>query len=101
LERIPVFLCGVLAILITLAQVAHTIGKGRDFHPLMLAMVFLMAVLGAPTALWSSEWRETAIGVGTVALAILTFIAGFSIGIFLVPLLIAMALVCINHLRVR
>jgi len=100
LERIPVFLCGVVALVGTVTQVGVAAGR-RDFHPLILLMLVLMLLLGSPSILWRSSWRETAIGAGTIGVSVFAFMAGFSIGVFFVPLVVAMVLVCFSRLRGR
>jgi hypothetical protein len=98
LERIPIFLCGVVALVVTVAQIGVAVGR-RDLHPLGLLMLALMLLLGSPVLLWRSSWRQTAVGAATVAVSVLAFMTGFSIGVFFVPLVIAMVLVSFTHLR--
>src|SRR5687767_15568281 len=101
LERIPVFLCGVVSLVltvVTVVQVASAIGKGRDFQPLAMLMLALTLLMGSPTLLWQSKWRQTAVGAATVAMSIFAFMTGFSIGVVFIPLVIAMVLVSFSHL---
>src|SRR5687768_11612120 len=84
LERIPVFLCGVVSLVltvVTVGQLAAALGMSRDFHPLPLLMLALTLLMGSPTLLWRSSWRQAAVGAATVAVSIFAFMTGFSIGV--------------------
>jgi hypothetical protein len=98
LESVPIFLCGVVALAAIVALIAGFVTR-RDFHPVGLLMFALMLLLGSPILLWRSSWRQTAVGAATVAVSVLAFITGFSIGVLFIPLVIAMVFVSFSHLR--
>ena len=99
LQRIPVFICGAIAVLALVGVITNEIRRAPKFHPGVLVALALLSLLGSPVVFWRSRWQRTAVGVATVAIAVLAFITGFSIGVLFVPLVIAMVLVCISYLR--
>jgi len=99
LKRVPVFLGAAVAIVGLIALVISEIRRAPLFHPAVLVAVGLLLVLAAPVAFWRSRWQRTSVGAATIAVSVLAFITGFSIGVLFVPLVIAMVLVCFSYLR--
>jgi uncharacterized membrane protein len=99
LQRIPVFICGAIAVVALIGLITNEIRRAPKFHPGLLVALALLILLGSPVLFWRSRWQRTTVGAATVAIAVLAFITGFSIGVLFVPLVIAMVLVCISYLR--
>ena len=99
LQRVPVFLSAAVAVIALSAFVTTAIRQAPNFNPWGLVVFSLLLLMGAPVVFWRSRWQRTTVGAATVAIALMAFITGFSIGVLFVPLVIAMVLVCFSHLR--
>jgi hypothetical protein len=99
LQRVPVLVCAAVAVVAMIALVTNEIRRAAVFHPGGLVVFAPLLLMCAPVIFWRSRWQRTTVGVATVAVSVLAFITGFSIGVFFVPLVIAMVLVCFSYLR--
>jgi hypothetical protein len=99
LQRVPVFLSAAVAVVALSVLVTTEIRRAPNFNPWGLVVFSLLLLMGAPVVFWRSRWQLAAVGVATVAIALMAFITGFSIGVLFVPLVLAMVLVCFSHLR--
>ena len=99
LQRIPVLVCAAIAVIALAALLVNETRRSPDFHPGVVAVIALLLLMGAPVVFWRSRWHRIAVGASTVAVSVLAFITGFSIGVLFLPLVIAMAVVCFSYLR--
>ena len=99
LEIISVTICFVVAMIGAIAFAMNVI-EGDPIHPSQfVAVLGLWLLIISPGLLWRSPWRSLAEGLATIALAVVTVLTGFSIGFALLPLLIAMMVVCFQRIR--
>lgn len=99
LERIAVGICGVVAVAGLVASITNEIRRNPVVHPAFFLVLGLFLLLAAPALAWRTSKRVAAEALGTVALAVVTFLSGFSIGFLFVPLVVFMTWVCVQHLR--
>lgn len=98
-EALSVGLCGGVAALGILGLIESFRSVRPDFPPLAAAFTVAVLFCGLPAILWKSRWRVVAEGIGTVSLSAASILSGFSIGFFLVPLVLLMIWVCYARLR--
>ena len=99
-EKIAVTLCGGVAV-IGLVAVVQIIRYGQGSQPYRLLPILFagaLLILSLPAVLWRTRLRLLGEGVATIALAVASFLTGFSIGLLFVPLVLLMTWVCLRHL---
>jgi hypothetical protein len=99
-EKVAVTLCALVAVLGVVA-----VGRIIQYRPddsgyLSVSVLFAIALLALafPALLWRTRLLLLGEGVAAIALAVVSFLTGFSIGILFVPLVLLMAWVCLRHL---
>jgi uncharacterized membrane protein len=102
LERIAVGICApisVLGLVVAFQTVRFRTPSDPPYWPLSVLFVLATIVMGLPAVLWKTRFRLAAEGLATIALAVASTIAGFSIGFIFVPLTVLMIWICVQHLR--
>jgi hypothetical protein len=56
-----------------------------------------LALAGATILVFFTRWRRLTEGLAAVAVGVLSFLTGFSIGIFFIPFAVALGVAAINH----
>ena len=99
-EKVAVTLCALVAVL-GLVAVGRII-QYRPDNPEYLSVSVLFAIallaLALPALLWRTRLLLLGEGVAAIALAVASFLTGFSIGLLFVPLVLLMTWVCLRHL---
>ena len=101
-ERIAVGLCApvsLLGLIIAFQSLRLRNPSDGPYRPLSVILVLAIVVTGLPAILWKTRLRWAAEGLATIALAVASTIAGFSIGFIFVPLTVLMIWICVQHLR--
>jgi len=101
LERIAVGICApisVLGLVVAFQTVRLRTPSDPPYRPLSVVFVLATIVVGLPAVLWKTRFRLAAEGLATIALAVASTIAGFSIGFIFVPLTVLMIWICVQHL---
>jgi hypothetical protein len=101
-ERIAVGLCtpiSLLGLVVAFQTVRLRTPSEPAYRPLSVLFVVATIVMGLPAVLWKTRLRLAAEGLATIALAIASILAGFSIGFAFVPLTVLMIWICVQHLR--
>lgn len=101
-ERIAVGLCAPIALLglvVAVQTVRLRTPSEPAYRPLSVLFVVATIVMGLPAVLWKTRLRWAAEGLATIALAVASILAGFSIGFIFVPLTVLMIWICVRHLR--
>jgi hypothetical protein len=101
-ERIAVGLCAPISLL-GLVVAFQTVRLRNASEPAYasLSVLFVVAiiVIGLPAIFWKTRLRLAAEALATIALAVASILAGFSIGFIFVPLTVLMIWICVRHLR--
>ena len=101
-ERAGVGICAVISLLglVVAIQTIRLDGVTlRGYRTLSVLLVVSLILSGLPAILWKTGLRWAAEGLACIALVIVAVIGMFSIGVFLLPLLVLMTWICIRHLR--
>ncbi len=73
-----------------------------QFHVMVPALCGVQIVFaGAAIVAWRSRWRGLTEGAATISLGIFAILTGFSIGIFFLPVALAMGVAAIAHAMPR
>jgi hypothetical protein len=100
-EIVGVILCALTSLLgvVAAVQMFRYSARAIPAYP-RLATLFAGALvtLALPAVLWKTRLRLLSEGIATIALALASRLAGFSIGFLFVPLLLLMTWVCLRHL---
>lgn len=90
-EKVATHLSGG-SVLLLIAVVAVSIAFSRRTSPgFLAAFVPVAAAVASPIFLWGTRWRGVAESIATLVLGVVIIITGFSIGMFLIPTALLMA----------
>jgi hypothetical protein len=101
-ERIAVGLCtpiSLLGLVVAFQTVRLRSASEPPYRPLSVLLVLATIVMGLPAIFWKTRLRLAAEALATIALAVASILAGFSIGFIFVPLTVLMIWICVRHLR--
>jgi hypothetical protein len=99
-EKVAVTSCAVVAAfgLIAVTRVLQYRPDNPGYLPVSVAFAFALVSLVLPALLWRTRLLLLGEGLATIALAVATFLTGFSIGLLFVPLVLLMTWVCLRHI---
>jgi hypothetical protein len=98
LERVAASLCGTLAVVLVLLIGVNMGWTGVSLNRWTATLLGMIALLTAPALLWRTRYRKVGEGIGTVAIAGIAVLTGFSIGFVFVPLVGLMIWLCVRQL---
>ncbi len=100
LEKIAVALCALVALLgvVAVVQTIRYRHGSPAYPPLAILLSGALLTLSLPAFLWRTRLRLLGEGVATIAVAVVAFLSGFTMGFLFVPLVLLMTFVCLRHL---
>jgi hypothetical protein len=102
IERVVVGICAAVSSLglVAAVQIIRLSRISRPaFPPLGVLFAATLLVLALPAILWDTQFRKVTEGLALIALGAAAILGMWSIGFLFLPLVVAMAWVCVRHLR--
>ncbi len=81
----------------------YMLSNARSRFPLIVPVLCGIQIVTAVTAIiaWCSRWRPLTEGAATISLGIFSILTGFSIGIFFLPVALAMGVAAVSNAASR
>jgi hypothetical protein len=99
-ERIAVGIFAAMSLLAVVVAIRSTNGSRFPSVPIVSILLFVALLsLALPAILWKTRLRFVGEGLALIAVAAVAILGVWSIGVFVLPLVVLMMWTCLQHLR--